>query len=277
MKTVKNKKTLNKLKPLSALLGVAPLLAGSVAFAEDAAEEKPFVSGMLSLMAESHFISYGQDVWGEGDAWSDFFFHPTLELNFDLGNGFTGILGTWWDVNNAAPSQPKPSPAIGHSVQEVDVWVGLGYKYENWSFTLLYQEWMYADQSERIVDFKVGYSHWLNPSVTIHTRVDNELAGFDNGAVGVLGIAPGKSWEWISLSFPVNVAFDTAGFHAGDAGFSFVSFGVGASVPLKFIQRGNWSFESGLTYYITDDDVIAPNKANDSSFLVGSAGIKLTF
>lgn len=274
MKTVKTKKSTTKLKPLAALLGAAPLIAGMACHAE---EEKPFVSGSLALMADSHFISYGQDVWGVGNDWNDFFFHPSVELNLDLGKGFTGIVGLWFDINNAAPSAPAPSPAIGKSVQEVDAWVGLGYKTGDWSFTLLYQEWMYADQSERIVDFKVGYSHFLNPSLTLHTRVDNELAGFDNGLVTVLGIAPGKSWDCVSLSFPVSVAFDTEGFHAGDGGFSFASFGVGASVPLKFIPRGNWSFEAGLTYYVTDDDVIAPNKAKDDCFLTGSAGIKLVF
>jgi len=115
----------------------------------------------------------------------------------------------------------------------------------------------------------------LNPTLTLHARVDNELAGFDNGLATVLGIAPGKSWDCLSLSFPVNVAFETEDFHAGDAGFSFASVGVGASVPLKFIPRGNWSFEAGLTYYITNDEVIPVNK--DDCFLTGNAGIKMTF
>jgi hypothetical protein len=40
-------------------------------------------------------MSFGQDVWAAGNNWDDPLFHPSLELNFDLGSGFTGILGTW--------------------------------------------------------------------------------------------------------------------------------------------------------------------------------------
>lgn len=270
MKNVKTKKHPQRLKPLSALLGAAPLIAGLTCHAE---EEKPFVTGTLALMADSHFISYGADVWGGGNDWEDFLFHPMLELNFDLGKGFTGIMGIWADVGNVAPSG---YPSIGKAVQEVDVWLGVGYKYEEWSFTLLYQEWMYNEQAERIVDFKVGYSHFLNPTVTLHSRVDNEMGpGFDNGAAVVVGVAPGKSWDALSLSFPVNVAAETDGFHAGDSGFSFASAGVGASVPLKFIPRGTWSFEAGLTYYFTNEDVIPGNV--EENFITGTAGIKLVF
>lgn len=271
MKTVKHKKFASRWKPWTALLGAAPLLAaGTASFAEEA--DAPFVTGTLDLSGNTHFISYGQDIWGAGSDWgrNTPLFNPSLELNFDLGAGWKGILGTWWDVNNNADS------SIGNAVQEVDVWIGVSYSVEEWTFTLLYQDWMYAGQSERIVDFKVGYAHWLNPGLTLHARVDNDLGnGYDNGLTTVLGIAPGKEFEAVNLSFPVNVAFDTEGMHAGDAGFSFVSAGVGASVPLTFMPRGDWTFNAGLTIYYTDRDVIRDN--NDCAFLTANAGIRLTF
>jgi len=283
MKTVKHTLTANYIKYVTALLAAGPLLAASPACQADTIEvtepqpagtisepaESPFVTGTLALTVDTHFISYGADVWGAGDNWDDPLFHPMLELNFDLGKGFTGILGTWWDVNSNAPS------SIGDVIQEVDVWIGVAYGYKDFNFTVLYQDWMYAGDIERIVDLKAGYAHWLNPSLTLHFRVDEGASGGDNGLATVLGVAPGTSWKDVSFSFPVNVAFDTDNFHGGDAGFSFASVGAAASVPMKFIPKGDWTFNVGVTYYFTNDDVI-PNNPEDS-FLTGTAGIVLGF
>lgn len=254
------------------LLCTALVASSGVSQGADAAMEEPetpLVSGSLTLAVNTHFISYGHDIWATGDSWSDPLFNPSLELSFDLGGGFSAILGTWWDVNDNAPS------SIGNAIQEVDVWTGIAYTRGKWNFALVYQEWLYASQSERIVDFKVGYDHWLNPSVMFHGRVDiGEQLGLDEGLVTVLGIAPGKEFESFSLSFPLNVAFDTDNYHGGDAGFSFVSLGIGADVPLTFM-RGDWTFKAGVTGYHTNDDVIAVNA--DSEFITGTAGISLAF
>ena len=278
MKTVKHTLTSNYMKYVAAVMAAAPLLASTSVKADAppvTEEETPFVTGTLSLMVDTHFVSYGFDVWGAGENWDDPLFHPMLELNFDLGEGFKGILGTWWDVNN---NQDTDATSIGNNkIQEVDVWAGVGYSMGDWSFTALYQEWMFAGQSERIVDLKAGYAHFLNPSLTLHFRVDNDL-GLDNGLATVLGIAPGTSWEDISFSFPVNVAFETDGFHGGDSGWSFASVGASASVPLKFIPKGDWTFSAGLTYYFTSEDVIPSNAINgEENFLTGTAGVVLTF
>ena len=248
----------------AAIAGTAPAGKDVVAPAPAAT---PFVTGSLSLTVDTHFISYGQDVWGAGTAWDDPLFHPQLELVFDLGGGFSGILGTWWDVNDNAES------SITNRVQEVDVWAGVAYATGDWKFTLLYQEWMYASQSERIVDFKVGYANFLNPNLTLHGRVDG-AEPFDTGLVTVLGIAPGTKLGPVSLSFPVNVAADTDGFHGGDAGFSYVSAGIGASLPLTFM-KGNWTLNAGVTYYHTEDNVIVTNPESD--FVTGSLGLALAF
>lgn len=272
MKTVKHTLTSNYIKYVAAALAAAPLVVGTSALADAAPaapEEAPFVTGTLALTVDTHFVSYGLDVWGAGEDWDDPLFHPMLELGFDLGGGFKGILGTWWDVNSNAPS------SIGDSIQEVDVWVGLGYSTGNWSFTALYQEWLYANESERIVDLKAGYAHFLNPSLTLHFRTDAGASGGETGLATVLGIAPGTAWEDISFTFPVNVAFDTDGFHGGDAGWSFASVGANAGIPLAFIPKGNWTFNVGVTYYFTNEDVIPGNV--EENFLTGSAGVVLTF
>ncbi|MDB6070635.1 MAG: hypothetical protein JWL81_1806 [Verrucomicrobiales bacterium] len=229
----------------------------------------PVVTGSLNLNYNTHFISYGQDIWNAGTDFGDKgTFNPSIELNFDLGGGFKAILGTWWDVNSNADS------SIGDAIQEVDVWGGFGYTTGAWSFTLLYQEWMYASQSERIVDFKIAYADGLlNPSLMLHGRVDG-AEPFDTGLVTVLGIAPGTKAGPVTLSFPLQVAADTEGFHGGDGGFSFASAGVTASVPVGFLP-GNWALNAGLTYYYTEESVFPTNK--DDSFLTGTIGLGLTF
>jgi hypothetical protein len=238
-------------------------LASTTARAE---EESPFVSGTLALSVNTHFISYGADVWGAGTKWEDGLINPSVEFGFALSENVTAILGTWWDVNKNAASN------IGNNyVQEVDVWAGVSVASGSLTYTLLYQEWMYASQSERIVDFKVALDHPLSPSFTVHGRVDGE--DMDTGAAFVAAIAPGTEAGALSLSFPVNVAADTDGFHGGDAGFSYASAGVSASLPLEV--KGSPSLTAGLTFFYTNDDVIPNNP--DEAFVTGSVGISIGF
>jgi hypothetical protein len=253
------------------LLSHAAVQAGTTTAAKEVtppetAEEK-VVSGTLSLMVNTHFISYGSDVWAAGTDWDDVLFNPSIELTIDLGSGFNFIIGTWWDVNDNADSD------IGGAIQEVDVWAGLSYTTGPLSFTLLYQEWMYAEQSERIVDFKIGYDTFLSPYILVHGRVDNGLDA-DNGVVGVLGGSYDFEAGIVSFSIPASVAFATDGFHGGDGGFAYVSAGLTATVPLEFLP-GDWSLTGGVTYYHTNSDVI-PNNPDDD-FVTGSIGLTLAF
>jgi len=243
----------------------------AVADAEPAIEESKasIVSGTLNLGVNTHFISYGADVWGAGQNWNDQLFNPSLELGFDLGKGFTAIAGIWSDVNNNAPT----SIGASYAVQEVDVWAGISYGYEKWSFTVLYQDWMYAGGDELIVDGIIGYDHWLAPKLVVHGRVEGN-GGQDEGIVGVLGIAPGKEFGIVSVSIPVNIAVNTDDFHGGDAGFTFVNAGVGASVPMKFMP-GDWTFGVGVTYWHTPSSTVPGNPETD--FVTGSANLTFTF
>lgn len=230
------------------------------------------ISGSLSLDVNTHFISYGADVWGGGSDFDDALFNPALELAWDLGNDLTFTLGTWWDINDKAVS------SIGKNVQEVDVWAGISYGGGPVEVSLTYQEWMYAEESERIVDLGLGFDAPLSPSLTIHGRVDDGASGGDLGIVAVGGIElPSFSLGIVEFSLPVNVAFATDGFHGGDAGFAYASAGLGASVPLEFMTDafGSWALNAGVTYYYTNSDVIPNNP--DESFLTGSIGVGLSF
>ena len=214
----------------------------------------------------THFNSYGQDIWGAGNSFDDPLFNPMLELNFDLGGGFTGIIGTWWDVNDNAPT------TIGTYIQEIDVWGGFAYTMDKWKFTLLYQGWNYASQTEHIVDLKFAYNDgMLNPYLLLHGRVGIDIPGFETGLVTQLGIGPSKTFGDFTFSFPLSVSFDTDGFHSGDAGFAWAQAGVN----LTYAISKHLSASLGVAYNYTNDAVIPTNP--DESFVSASAGIGITF
>ena len=229
------------------------------------------VSGSLSLDYNSHFISYGADVWGAGNDLGDAIFNPSIELTFQLTENISFILGTWWDVNDNTISD------IGGSIQEVDVWAGVGFGLGPLDVTILYQEWLYGKESERIIDVILAVDHSLSPSLTLHNRVGEGASGGDTGLVAVLGIEPGFSAGQVDLALPINVAAATDGFHGGDGGFAYASLGLSATLQLAVIDEklGAWNLHGGLTYYVTDDDVI-PNNPDDS-FLTASFGIGIDF
>jgi hypothetical protein len=228
--------------------------------------EAPFVTGFLSLAYETHFVSYGSDVWGGGDTWDDSLFHPTLEVDFNLGGGWQAYVNLWADVNDlsAVPSD------IGGNVQELDVNVGVYYTMDKWKFQLGYGAWMYGGDTEHIIDGKITYNDgtW-NPFLMLHGRVDD--FPYDSGLVAQVGIAPSKTFGKVTVSLPVTVSFDTDGFHGGDAGFAYASVGLGASIPLA----EHVTLNLGATYYHTDDEVIPFNV--DEDFVLGSGGITISW
>lgn len=233
------------------------------------------ISGVLKLDFNTHFVSYGWDVWADGSSMSDPTFNPMVELAFALPADFTLTLGTWWDVNS------KIDSAIGGRIQEVDVWTGLSYTYEKLTMGVTYNAWMYGSDTEESVDFKLAYDTFLAPSLTIHSRVDPGASGGNNGTVLVLGVSHGIDAGPFSISFPVNLAyFIEDDFHPGstDSGFGFATIGVAATLPLSpYIgdSFGDWSLNSGLTYYFTDDEVIG--NPNDDNFLTASLGVAVSF
>lgn len=241
-------------------------------------ETEDHFSGTLNLDLNSHFISYGQDVWGDGNDLAGGTFNPALELTWALPSNFSFILGTWWDVNGKVPS------AIGGRIQEVDIWAGLGYKIGDFSITGLYQNWHYAGADEQIVDIKLAYDCLLSPSIVIHNRVDPGASGGNNGTVIVAGISHSLDVGPVTLSFPLNVAFFTDDdYHSGsiDSGVGYGSLGINATLPLKFIDEsyGAWNIHGGFTYYLTDGDVVGNTRSGrpDNDFLTANIGIGCAF
>jgi hypothetical protein len=229
--------------------------------------EEPFVTGNLTLAYNTHFISYGQDIWQAGNDWDDALFNPSMELDFNLGKGWQAYLNLWFDVNDNSTSN------ISKYVQEMDVNVGVYYTMDKWKFQLGYGAWNYASQTESIIDGKISYNDgFWNPFLMLHGRVDSDLGpNFDNGLVAQVGIVPGTKLGPVSLTFPVTVSFDTDQYHGGDSGFAYASVGIGASVPLC----KHTSLNLGVTFYHTEENVFPTNP--DEDFFTGTAGITIAF
>ena len=249
---------------------VAPPAPAPVPVAAEGASD---VSGWLSLDYNSHFVSYGADVWGAGNSVSDALFNPSFGLDFDLGGAVLSV-GSWWDVNDLAESP------IGGNIQEIDVWAGISTDFGPVNVSLTYQAWFYAEDTEHIIDLGLSFDAPLAPSITIHGRPDAGASGGDTGVVAVLGfdvfaVGDGVSAGPVEFSAPISVAAATDGYHGGGSGFAYASAGLNFSVPVASGSLGDWDIHGGVTYFYTNDNVIPNNP--DESFLTLSAGIGLSF
>lgn len=252
--------------------------AGS-ALADEATEEEDgsALSGFVQFDGNTNFMLYGLDVWSGGN-FNDLVFNPSMGLEIALPAGFSINAGTWWDVNDNAASSMG-----GAGIQEVDVWIGLGYSWKIINASVTYQEWLYGGGSERIMDFALGLDTLLNPSMTIHTRISgvglaaagrgvNGGSDMAAGAVFVFGVEEGFDLGPVGLSFPVQLGLVTNGFHVtNQGGFGYINAGVQASYGLSFIpgKYGDWALSAGGTYWYTDPTNVAntdPSGTNDHIF-----------
>lgn len=286
---MKNKyhRTLVQSVVLSAALGGTVAYAGPVEMTTPPAPAplEDVVSGSLNLDFNSHFFSYGNDVWNDGDDAFTFGFYPSAELAFALPAEFTATLGVWAEVHDKPATAGNPT--IGGGIQEVDVWLGLSRSFGAWTVGLTYQNWFYADETEDILDLSIAYDGFLSPSLTIHHRLDaGAAAGFggDEGTIAVLGLEHGIEAGPVSITFPFSVAyFFDDGYHGptGDSGVGYGSLGIQASVPLSSVigdAYGDWSLNAGVTYYVTDDDVIGLGvNPEEDSFFATNIGLSLSF
>jgi len=276
------KSTVLKSALISTLLGTASSMAGDAETTTTTPiapiESESKLSGTLSFDLNSHFISYGLDVWGDGNDFQGGTFNPSLSLTWALPGNFTATLGTWMDVNSKAVSR------IGGSLQEVDVWAGLGYSIGDFKISTLYQNWIYGGANEEIFDIKFSYNCLLSPSLTIHNRMDPGASGGNNGTVLVAGVSHSVKAGPVTFAFPFNLAyFVDDDFHPAstDSGLGYGSLGVTATYGLTFLgdAYGAWNIHGGLTYFVTDSDVVANSDAGrpDNDFLTANIGIGCAF
>ena len=263
---------------------LAPVVVATLGFSGvSAADEAGSAnSHAFGIDFQSHFVSYGADVWGAGE---DLFGneHTTfvyMTNEIALSDSLSFNFGAWADVNDNAP---EDAASVGGHIQEVDVYGGFGYSAGVFSLSLTYQEWNYGGgTAERIVDVGIGIddssalgAFSLNPSLTAHSRVGSD-AGAEEGTVFVLAIGPGFSAGPLSVSIPVAVGFVPDEYYdpASDSG-TYFSYGLTGSVPMSFIpaKYGDWSFSAGVIAYSTDADSIPGNVEEDFTTAYTSIGL----
>ncbi|HUD53417.1 hypothetical protein [Parvibaculum sp.] len=254
----------------------AALLSGSVgAFAADK------VSGDVGISYNSHFVSYGSDVWGGGNDFfgdqSTTFVYGDLVIKPTAASSI--FLNVWTDNNDNTKSQ------IGGHLQEIDLNVGGTYTIGIVTLGAAYGSWNYAGGAEESVEGSIalddsGFMPFtLSPKLTYHQRTGtNEGTTQGYGAVIIAGVSHSFALgsDGISLTFPINVAFFTDNFGA-DSGYAYTSAGASLGVPLSFISPdfGAWSINAGLTGYFTEHDALPGNPAEN--FLTGSIGLQVAF
>lgn len=261
---------------------VATSCVGLAMLAGTAAQGADKVSGDFGLSYNTHFISYGADVWGGG---GDFYGDNSTtfaqgSLTLKITDSLSVNTGAWADINNNTTS------SIGGNLQEVDVWIGASYAIGPVTLGATYQSWNYAGDVEEIVDISLGLddSKWmkkyaLNPSVVWHYRASGNGSQKVGSAV-VVSIKPGtKLTGDLSLDFPAGIGFFTTDdFQGGtDSGYGYSYIGASLGYPLKFIPSnyGTWSANFDLIAYFTNKDAIPGNPA--ASFVTGSVGLSLSF
>ena len=114
----------------------------------------------------------------------------------------------------------------GDDFQEIDFWAGISFAAGSIDVSLSYQEWIYADDSERILDITIGGLDLpLDPTLKFHGRLDKGAAGADHdeGIITSLNASlPGFSFAGLDFAIPVSVAFATDGYHGGDSGYGLL-------------------------------------------------------
>lgn len=274
----------------------ASVLGGSIAYAGTSemapahpveAPAKDVVSGTFNLDFNSHFFSYGNDVWDDGkDAFTPGFY-PSVELAFALPAGFSATLGVWSEVHD----KTHTANTLGGNINEIDIYGGLAYTIDKFTVGVTYQNWFYPDAAgrgatEEILDIKLSYDTFLSPSLLIHDRLDAGGAasfGGDEGTILILGLSHSIKAGPVTFSFPFNLAyFVDDGFHSttGKSGFGYGSIAVNASVPLSSLigtEYGDWSLHAGVTYYVTNKDVVGVGTNPEDSFFTTNIGLSLAF
>lgn len=241
------------------------------------------ISADVGVSYNTHFISYGADVWGGGN---DFYGHRSTtfvwgDLAIKATDALTFTLTLWSDNNNNVTSN------IGGHIQEVDFDPGFTYAFGKFTAGVGYNAWSYAGDVEESVDLSLGFDDtgliWpgitFGPKLTFHDRVSGNGAQ-KIGSAFVLSVGPSfPLGDGFSLAIPAGIAFfTTKDFQGGTkSGYGFSYLGGSLGYGLAFIPAmyGKWSVNFDLIEYFTEKKAIPGNP--ESSFLTASLGLKVAY
>lgn len=259
------------------LLAVSLLAVSSLSAQDD---DGPAISAFGSFDFNSHFMSYGWDVWGGGSD-GDLLFQPSFGLDVYLGNGVGVYTGIWMDINEEAPG------TITGDVQEIDLFIGTYFSVGDISMDLTYQEWYWASDVERVLDLNIGFDAPFSPYILLHGRIDGNDSGGtpEEGLVieagGSYGFDP-ESTGGIDISISGAIGYiATDDFHifaapTSDTGIGYYNIGLDFVLPLGIPEGlGAWDLHAAIDLFHTPDDVVPGNP--EETFMTYNLGIGFAF
>ena len=243
----------------------------------------PVYSGRFSLAYNTHLISSGYDVWKGGNNWhrrTIGTLNPLLGIVASLP-GFSVYAGAWADINRNANSEE-----FGGNVQEIDGWLGIGTQVGTAEVGVTYQQFHYASPAEEVIDLWIYDNDRQHPLVGIPIYpgllIRGRVAGsqWPTGLSAVLSATPSFHWPITAslsstLTLPLSIGFQEAGYRGGKSGFSYVSTGPQFRLPIASESLGTWTFAIGFRYFYTREAAIPGNP--DTHFTTANTRLTLSF
>ena len=282
-KTNKQTNKIMKLKKIlttGAIFSAAVLSAHAEEVVEVAAEESgsPF-SFSMSLDYNSHFMSYGANVWGDetkdiGDEW---LFEPSLGMDYAINDTSGLYVGAWFDINGVSGAGPgEVGPDLGGDTKEMDLWIGYWFSIDKLTVDFTFQQWYYADETEGIFDITLSYDMMFSPYIKAHNRFEVVGDAQQKGTMFEIGgtLYEGE-YEGLAYGFNVGAAFSVDDYHvAGEDGYAYSFLGASASYVVYSSDSLEVDLHGGLTYYDTEKDTTG-NAEN--SYLTANFGVGFSF
>lgn len=242
-----------------------------------AAEESPW-SFSAALDLNSHFMSYGVNVWGDDteDIGDEVLFNPSFQVDYALNETSGLYAGIWADVNGLATGDIDWASDLGSDIQEIDVWVGYWVTSGKWTVDFTLQQWYYGGETEGIFDITVSYDMMFSPYFKAHNRFEG-VGDQENGTMYEVGgtLYEGAVGDNFSYSFPIGVGFSFAEYHVEDEdGYAYSYIGASGSYVMYSSDSLEIDLHGGLTYYNTDKDTTGND---EDGYLTGTIGVGFSF
>ncbi|MGH7311634.1 MAG: hypothetical protein ACREJV_00545 [Candidatus Rokuibacteriota bacterium] len=232
---------------------------------------------------------------------------PYGDVTFKLMEGegaFTnlGLTVGLWNSLHEGPTGTGGANQDPRIWYEADFYTKLGATlFDDFTAAMIYTAYMSPNGRFSSVDelaFSVSYNDSkllgafaLNPSVLLAFELDGQAdGGSDEGVYLQLGVAPAytfndKGTYPLTVSLPVTLGlslsdyYERVGVGGEDDTFGYLSIGLAAGVPLKFIPAsyGAWTAKSTLTFITLGDNLKAANNGDRSEFIWTILSLAMTY
>ncbi len=261
---------------LSAFCASALLI--NTVHAEEVEEESPFAFS-LSLDANSHFMSYGVNVWGSEteDIGDEILFQPSASISYDISETQGVYAGVWFDINGVEGAGPGDvGPDLGGDTKEMDLWVGYWFVVGDFTVDFTLQSWLYGGENEGIFDVAISYDTLFAPYVKFHNRFETVGTSQQKGTmVEIGGTLYENEYKGIAYSVGAGVGFSFDDYHvAGEDGYAYSFIGLSASYVFYSSDDVDIDVHGGLTYFDTEKDTTGNA---ESGYLTANFGIGFSF